>query len=530
MATRPDILLLVVDTQRRDRLSSYGYARETSPNIDAIAADAMLFRRAISAAQWTIPSHASMFTGRYPSEHHTYQTAVSLPQTLPTLAERLRDSGYHTVAFCNNPLVGAVNNGLRRGFQSFLNYSGLLTSRPNQAGSEHNTFFDQYRQWFKHRLSDGLNFAQDIFARSDTLFAFSLTPMMVPLWQTALSFKGNTTKSLRDAAQFLVGRQGLPDDQPIFCFINLMGVHMPYHPATRHMDRFAPAIRHSHAAQRFLRHFNTDVFGWFAPSMAGLDEERQDLISSAYDAEVATQDEAIGEFFDQLRIHRRLDEIFLIVCSDHGEMLGERQFVGHSTAVAYNEITRVPLLIRDPAGDLERGGTNDRVVSTRRIFHTVLTAAGLASDAEAQLTLANASQPDPEHDLCFSEAFPVHNVVRLIEQRGKREQLAPFLVDQPRRVVWDRNYKLILTGDQRTELYDVQEDPREQVDLSAIVPEEVERLRAALAAFQAHNGQGAESTPGGSAGNPLSAIPVGAPVELEDPQVRRRLHDLGYLE
>jgi arylsulfatase A-like enzyme len=63
MASRPDILFLVLDTQRADRLSCYGYDQETSPHIDAIAAEGTRFSQAVSAAQWTVPSHASMFTG-----------------------------------------------------------------------------------------------------------------------------------------------------------------------------------------------------------------------------------------------------------------------------------------------------------------------------------------------------------------------------------------------------------------------------------------------------------------------------------
>lgn len=142
---RPDIVLLVLDTQRVDRLSCYGHHLETSPAIDTLAADATLFSNAVAAAQWTIPSHASMFTGVYPSVHNAVQSYSVLPSTLPTLAERLRDGGYFTAAFCNNPLVGVINNGLRRGFYSFLNYSGLLNSRPNQAGVPSN-WVDRYRQ------------------------------------------------------------------------------------------------------------------------------------------------------------------------------------------------------------------------------------------------------------------------------------------------------------------------------------------------------------------------------------------------
>ena len=231
MKRRPDIVLLVLDTLRADRLQHYGSPYSIAPAVDALAGESTLFRFAIAPAQWSIPSHASLFTGVYPSVHDTTQSNSILPEGLPTLAERLRDAGYHTVAFCNNPLVGVVNNGLRRGFDSFLNYAGLWTSRPNQAGVKPGAY-DRLRQRFKGWLSDLITRTQDAFARSDLLLELSLTPLFVPMWQTALSFKGNTRKSLDDAARLLIRRDGLAPDQPIFAFINLMGTHMPY-PAPR---------------------------------------------------------------------------------------------------------------------------------------------------------------------------------------------------------------------------------------------------------------------------------------------------------
>jgi len=129
---RPNILLIVLDTQRADRLSCYWSEAErarqlpTSPNLDRLAAESTLFERAIAPAQWTIPSHASLFTGEYPSTHQTVQADLELSPALPTLAELLQLSGYTTVGFCNNPLVGILKNGLRRGFETFYNYGGAL--------------------------------------------------------------------------------------------------------------------------------------------------------------------------------------------------------------------------------------------------------------------------------------------------------------------------------------------------------------------------------------------------------------------
>lgn len=513
MTTRPDIVLLILDTQRADRLSCYGCPFETSSHLDTLAADSTFFRFAVSAAQWTVPSHTSMFTGLYPSSHNTLHASSVVPATLPTLAERLLDNGYFTAAYCNNPLVGVVNNGLRRGFLDFFNYSGLLTSRPNQAGVDAN-LLDRYRQWFKRILSTGLTSIQDVFARSDTLLDLSFSPLMVPLWQTALSFKGNTARSLHDAARLLIERKGVDADQPIFSFINLMGTHMPYRPPQHFVEQFAPHVLHDKEAQRYLRRFNNDVFGWLAPLSNSIDEKNKLTLDGMYNAEVAHQDGQVGSFLDRLRKSGRLDRTLLIVCADHGEHLGEKQLIGHSMSL-YNELVHVPLMIRDPAGNLPRGTTVDSVVSTRRIFHTVLEAAGVASPTEQTLTLAHSATSDPDVGIVFSEAIPALNMLNLLKRH------APQLTrergfDLTRRAVWRGKYKLIKTSDSHLELYNVFDDPNEEVNLCDILPEEIEVLEEQLQAFVNHT----------------SVVPSTAEhaIGYDESQVRQRLRDLGYLE
>src|ERR1019366_10137334 len=103
----------------------------------------------------TIPSHTSMFTGLYPGRHNMLHASSVLPETFTPLAERLRANGYFTAAFCNNPLLGVVNTGLQRGFLSFLNYAGWMTSRPNQAGDDPN-FFDRYRKHLQSFLASAV--------------------------------------------------------------------------------------------------------------------------------------------------------------------------------------------------------------------------------------------------------------------------------------------------------------------------------------------------------------------------------------
>ncbi|MBX3015799.1 MAG: sulfatase-like hydrolase/transferase [Caldilineaceae bacterium] len=513
MSTRPDIVLLVLDTQRADRLSCYGYPQPTTPHLDAFAADATRFSHAFSAAQWTVPTHTSLFTGLYPSVHGTQQSFSVVPESLPLLAERLGDDGYYTAAFCNNPLVGVVNNGLRRGFYSFLNYSGWLTNRPNQAGRPV-TLFGRYRQLFKRMLGGVLHQMQDAFARSDALLDFAFTPLMVPFWQTALSFKGNTAKSLNDAARLLIRRKETLPDQPIFTFINLMGTHMPFHPPRPYIERFAPELLRNKANQRYLQRFNGDVFGWLAPLSSSLTDEHKALLDGMYNAEVAAQDEQIGQFFGKLRSSGALDRTLVMVVADHGEHLGEKHLLGHTVSL-YNVLTHVPLIVRDPSGALPIGQVVEQNVSTRRVCQTALTAAGLASETEAAYALHNLGANDPDQGTVFAEAQTPQNVLNLMIKH-KPDLVQAHRTDQKRRAVWRDQYKLIQTGPDQLELYDFLADPQEMTNLAGSQPEVARELRETLRTFE----RDAEK----------AAVASDQVLKQDDPQLNRRLRALGYLE
>ena len=121
---RPNVLLIVVDTLRADRLGCYGAERETSPAIDQFAADAVRFERAYSTAPWTIPSVASMFTGRFPASHATTSFDSQLPDELETLAELLRDSGYRTAGVVSHFALDSRHN-FDQGFEVYLESEAL---------------------------------------------------------------------------------------------------------------------------------------------------------------------------------------------------------------------------------------------------------------------------------------------------------------------------------------------------------------------------------------------------------------------
>ena len=116
---RPSILLFVMDTMRADAVSAYGTARDTTPTLDALAAEGLRYAHAYANASWTLPSHATLFTGLLPQVHGVGWGRVVAPDSLDTLAEKLQRAGYDTFAFSENPWVSPTFN-LMQGFDRFV--------------------------------------------------------------------------------------------------------------------------------------------------------------------------------------------------------------------------------------------------------------------------------------------------------------------------------------------------------------------------------------------------------------------------
>jgi arylsulfatase A-like enzyme len=189
---QPNVLLVVIDTLRADRVSSYGYRRPTTPNIDAIAAAGIRFERANSTSSWTLPAHASMFTGRFPIEHGATQEHTVVDEALPTLAERFAEAGYATVGISGNGVVNR-GSGLARGFGEFV--EGWRESAPTGAAHD------------RH-------------------------PNIVAL-----------RRSL----------QRIGKERPFFAFVNFIEVHGPYAPPAPYRGRFLSEPGHSPLVQSATR-------------------------------------------------------------------------------------------------------------------------------------------------------------------------------------------------------------------------------------------------------------------------------------
>jgi arylsulfatase A-like enzyme len=479
----PNIVLIVLDTHRHDRLSTYGYHRRTSLNIDDFARRATVFENGISAAQWTTPSHTSMFTGEYPTVHQTLQVHAMLNGCFDTLAKLLQLNGYQTTGFCNNPLVGVLNNGLKRGFDAFYNYCGAVPSVPGKSNRLPGPL-DRMWEWYTQQLRRISYPIQNAFAHSDLLFQLSMHPHIVPMWSKIANFKGHTPNSIRDVWQCLQKAQG--SSKPQFVFLNLMETHMPYAPPDTFIKKFMPYFKESREARDIIRRYNAEAYRWLFPIEEPLSELEETVFNDIYDTEVNYQDHLLGQLLEFLS---EADNTLTIIVADHGDGIGEHSFMGHSF-IAYQELVHVPLIIKFPE-EMAAGQRITETVSTRRIFHTCLAAANVQVFETAyrpptdvrRLTLAQTAQGhDPEQGAVFVEAYPPTTVISLMEKHAP-QLIEAFYCRRNRWAVYQNQYKLVRLEGVRDELFDLSRDPVEKQNIIDQHPELASELSDKLKAF-----------------------------------------------
>ncbi|MEM8857766.1 MAG: sulfatase [Chloroflexota bacterium] len=520
---KPDILLIVLDTQRVDRLSCYNPKSNLTPNIKAFSEKGVVFENGISAAQWTIPSHASMFTGLYPTAHQLTQSNLRLSADTPHVAEILKAEGYETVGFCNNPLVGVLDNELKRGFANFYNYAGSFPNRP-----------EFYKKGFFGRLKESVSAfmrrnvgmpIQQWFGRSDTAFSISLNPIFTPLWSKWFSFKGKNKEAVSDVAE-LVKRLDGKRDQPFFVFLNLMETHLPFYPPIEYVEKIHPELAKDREARRVMQEWNSEAYRWSRPLPDGLTEMEHKVLNAWYDVETHYQDDFLKNLFDALAQRENADNTLTIIVGDHGDGLGEHDFFGHAFN-AYHELVHVPLIMHWPEMFGRSGRRIDGPVSTRRVFHTILNAAGVdgsnvSTTSAAELKALSLTEvvdgKDVEQATAFAEVYPPLNFVKAMDDRNPG--LANrFRCNEMRRTIVENRTKLIQVSDQPDELFNLESD---QLELNSLLQTEEElgknlnqKLNRMIGTLETQRDN----------------LLAGIPLELEqDPQMLEHLRGLGYID
>lgn len=317
MMPDPDVLLLVLDSTRRDRVSAYGHGRETTPTLDALASEATVFEHAYVSAPWTLPSHCSLFTGLFPSEHGVTNGftdgRLRLPSDIPTLAERLTERGYHTAGFSNNPWVGQLS-GLDRGFEEFVEWD-LEISRS-----------DHPIHGRRGKLYSGLHTALGHASRQ---------PLVL------LKRRFFTERLVSRASEWL--RYTADWDGSTFTFLNLMEAHSPYYPprsAFRSLGLERPtALEARRLNVRLLAH----IMG-----RSSLERETRARLLEYYDASIRYLDTMVDRLCSVLKRDGLYDDLLLVVCADHGKTLGEYDRDGTPPHYVRDVNTTVPLFVKEP--------------------------------------------------------------------------------------------------------------------------------------------------------------------------------------
>jgi len=462
-----NVMVVLIDTLRADHLGAYGYERPTSPNFDALAKDSALFERTNSQAAWTKPSIASLMTGVFVHKHGVVASSDALGTDRPTLAEAMRDRGYHTVAFSANPWI-TPEFRFDRGFEDFESGRAMVAQLTN---------------------------LYKLLRRTDRALGARGVPINLSgwvFWGTSANLSNSERdRQMIDGAVDWIG-EGSPD--PFFLYVHLIGPHDPYDPPADYVRRFREPGWDGRIGPKVPPPRVQTIFDSAAP----LDARTASALIAQYDAAVAYSDAQLGRLIEALRRSGALDRTLVVVTADHGEEFYEHRNWRHGNQL-YNEVVHVPLIFHLPGRlPAERRDDLSMVVD---IFPTVVnlvdgSPVGKGLDGRALFAGVDGKAPTAfaEH-WSFEGGTYVSQMVRQGELKLQKTR------DEAR-------------GQERSELYDLAADASEQRNLlenpSAVSENGMGELQSLLAGF----------------GDKVS---VASAVSVEvDPSTKERLHALGY--
>ncbi len=418
-AGRPNVLLLVLDTVRAWNLGLYGYGRATTPLLDRRFADASVFERAIATSPWTLPSHASMFTGHLPTTVSANWESA-LDAAAPTLAEVLAKAGYVAGGFVGNFRYTGRSTGLARGF----------------------THYEDYPISWDEALR---------------MTAIARRFLRLPSLEEWLG--ENRILQARPAAdvnrRFLGWLDGVKG-RPFFGFLNYVDAHSPYlPPAPYDLMWSRPGADPKQRAERYEAIIQR-TFG-SGPMPPELLTEYLD----GYDGAIRYLDTQIDSLFRALDARGLLANTVVVLVGDHGEHFGEHGLIQHGNSL-YLPLLHVPFVVWWPGHvPARRVGTP---VSLRDVGATILDLAGVPNPGLQGHSLATLWQAD-------SAGGPLDALASAVDWRDDLSRFppSPLLAGSLRSVLVD-SLHYIRRADGTEELYDLNRDFLESRNLAGYPP------------------------------------------------------------
>lgn len=438
----PNVVFVLWDTVRADRLTPYGYKKNTTPFLARLARNGWVYERAISPAVWTLPAHSSLFTGMTVTEHGADGDYQRLDDDHITMAEALSAAGYDTFAFSANPFV-TIDTGILQGFDII-----------------HHPWDDVHvpaskRAYRRAQVDGDVNGGKGVSSANHWRY------------QVSADVAGYTFDGFLDA------RAG-NNDVPFFAFFNLMEAHATRYP-TGHARRqvMKPEVD-AHA--RTLDQSSLAQLGWMAGTNP-MSEEDLRALNSVYDASLLDLDRAFDRLYRSLDKWSLTDDTIIVFTSDHGEALGAHGRMGHQFHV-YNDVSRVPLILS--WGRHTKSGRIEAPQSTADLFKLVVDVGDLPIDAELRQALDDRAERRGGAVITeYATVLPT-SLERLTSIDPKLP-LEPFKTTYTA-VEWS-DHKIIESSDGSIELYEVVTDPHETASLE--IPPLLDEGRELLQSWRA---------------------------------------------
>ena len=403
-ANSPNVILVVLDTVRTDHLQFHGYQRETSPLMKSLADRSVVFDWMMSTSSWTVPSHATLFTGRYTHQLIEAGWMDTLPPDPKTLAEVLTSNGYATGGFVGNINYTCADRGFGRGFSHYEDF---------------------HVTWEVAALASSFG-------------------------QALLGQGPHRPRVRNDAERVTDGVMSWMEEQvgerPFFAFINYFDAHALYLPREGYDTLFGPR-------SPLLNAWRSQERGYTDEDMAGFER--------AYDGCIRFIDDQFRRIIERLKELGQLDNTLIVITGDHGEHFGEHGILSHANSL-YSPTVHVPLLISYP-DVITRPARVERFVSLRDVAATILDLTGLGADSGIPGQSLAPLWRDPTAQVSVSPALS-----DLRPAGGTRGKPSWWPISRgDMKSLGTEGLHFILNGDDVAELYDMSTDPNSLNDLIA---------------------------------------------------------------
>jgi len=422
------VIFIVMDTARAKSFSFYEHSKRTTPNLEKFLKDSVLYKNAFANSPWTLPSHASLFTGLYCSSHGTNETNKMYNPKTETLPETLKKNGFHTAAISSNSWISQFFN-FDRGFDKFH-----TTWKIFECESDFTVLNRLHQDKSRsERISMGLKILSKNFFKSiaNAIYEKSLYK----------KYDYGARRINRIAKKIL-----REDKTPFFLFINYLEPHLKYQPPGR-FRKFL-SIKYSDAKK-----INQDAWGYIFKKI-GMDDFDFKILEELYDCELYYLDYRLGEIFDYLKEKKLYDDSLIIITSDHGENIGEHGLMDHQYCL-YDTLLKIPLIIKYPKNLNLSNKTDDKIVQAIDLYPTILDVLkikkqpylqgqSILSSKKNEETFAEYKAPQPSKEAIFRQLGRVN-----------------FPFERALVSVRTNYHKLIWSSDGKHELYDIKKDPDE---------------------------------------------------------------------